>query len=82
VSRSESSQLHKTESHKSAFSRRILELPLREAERTDVYSNQHHTKIKKEETIQCAFYGNGMYVDIFFSSQQNPLCKIYFDVVC
>jgi hypothetical protein len=35
VSRSEASQLHKKESHKSAFSRGILELPLHEAERTD-----------------------------------------------
>jgi len=83
VSRSEASQLHKTESHKSAFSCRILKLPLREVELTDVYSNQNHTKIKKkEETIQRVFYVNGKYVDTFFSSQQNPLCKIYFDVEC
>jgi len=41
--------LHKTESHKSAFSRRILELPLRETERTDVYSNHHHAKKQKKE---------------------------------
>jgi len=78
--------LHKTESHKSAFSRRILELPLRETERTDVYSNHHHAKKKereREENIQRAFYGNVKNVDIFFfSSKQNPLCKIYFDVEC
>lgn len=75
--------MHKTESHKSAFSRRILELPLRETERTDVYSNHHHAENKKkEENIQRAFYVNVKNVDIFFfSSQQNPLCKIYFDVV-
>jgi hypothetical protein len=41
---------------------------------TDVYSNQHHIKIKEEETIQCAFYGNGKYVDIFFESE-NPIVQ-------
>ena len=49
MSRSEASQLHKTESHKSAFSRRILELPSRETECTDVYSNQHHAKNKQKQ---------------------------------
>lgn len=71
--------MHKTESHKSVFSRRILELPLRETERTDVYSNHHHAdkKQKKKENIQSAFYGNVKNVDIFFFWVSEIHCAKY-----
>jgi phosphoenolpyruvate synthase/pyruvate phosphate dikinase len=69
--------LHETEPHKSAFSGRVLEFPLRETERTYVYSNNHLAKNKKMEDIQRSFYGNLKYVDILLLRVSKIHCAKY-----